>query len=308
MNLRKYLFFSISAYFLSFASCTKTDESLPLIDDQYKDITVQSGFDNNSIKLASTGWTVAYVKDKSSEHYLLDSAGKNLQLLNTGNVVSQNGLLCLAKDSTGYGLSISLKENFSDEPRILLIGIDENGQRDAIQITQLKGSKYSLVDQEIRELDSLRKVYVTDEDCTSITLSNPSNEDKYFSDSALFKNVYSRSEFLSSAYGAFAWLPQNSDNQVHMTDLLLDGNIVWSDMVPYIEGESTKAFNSSRKSELLVKAHSNVDLTGNVTYCERTCKYTFTIKNEDTGFRFKISGLWHQKVPISSEEIINQVY
>ena len=210
MNLRKQLLsFVILSGYLSFTSCSKTAETPTLFEKQFEHFNVKSGFDN-TVQLATTTWTVSYVKDETSGEYLLDSTGDKLQLTDIGTTVATEGILALTKDSTGYGLNINLKENFSEKPRLLAVAIANNGRTDIMHINQVKGEHYRLVEQVYTEIDSLRKIYTSDKECTPITLSNNSDKDQFMPDAGLFEHVSYQSEFASDDYGAFDWMSQDS--------------------------------------------------------------------------------------------------
>jgi hypothetical protein len=54
------------------------------------------------------------------------------------------------------------------------------------------------------------------------------------------------------------------------------------------------------KIEMLVKASTSVRARGKITYLSRESHYNFTIKNLSSGNTFEVSGIWKQKVPIST--------
>src|SRR5690606_10574418 len=107
---------------------------------------------------------------------LLDKNGKPMQLIDNQQTEHDGNLINLQRTNDGQGLSLSLQENFSDNPRILLIGLAENGHRDVIRITQHRAKVYKIVNQQFSEIEGTQKVYITSEDCLPLTLSNTSTE------------------------------------------------------------------------------------------------------------------------------------
>lgn len=66
--------------------------------------------------------------------------------------------------------------------------------------------------------------------------------------------------------------------------------------VPYIK-------DIEAGNKLLLPPYTTYCLTGEITYCKRRCRYTFTLENEDAGTRFDLHGYWTQIVPITSHTI-----
>jgi len=303
--LSKFVFLLVCLFSLS---CNK-ENPVQLIDKSLKNLELSTGVANNVITIHAQYWQVEFVKEASTGTLLLDKAGNPMQLTDNDQTEHDGDLINLKKTDDGQGLSLSLQENFSDNPRTFLIGLVENGNRDVISITQRRAKGYKIVDQQFTALEETQKVYTNSEDCLPLTLSNTDPEEKYMKTNDIFKNVYYSSKFVSDDYGAFDWFSQDVP-LISIPDLLVDEAVVWSGRVPFQQGETKEAYIGEGKSSesLLVQPHTNIDLEGTITYVERSLKFTWTIQNEESGHRFTVTGLLHQKVPVSPTTIIKRLY
>jgi hypothetical protein len=259
-----------------------------------------SGFINNGIPINAKDWSVEYVKDGVSGEMLLDKAGKPVVLDALGSVELQTGWLKLEKKQVGDLLTVSLKENFSADPRKFLIGIIADGKRDKLSFTQTRGKGYAIVKKEILEVPGSRKEYTSDEGIDAITLSNSSSTAKNMETSVIFKNVHYSSEFISEDYGAFDWM-SSQDSLISMDEVVREGATYWAGKVPYKKGQTLEPYikeGGSRES-VLVQPYTSIKVRGEMHYLERECLYTFTVKNLSSGNTFEISGTWKQKIPLS---------
>jgi hypothetical protein len=294
---------NLSLLLILLLSCKKEDSppEVKLFKDDYKDLQLNSGFSNNSISINGTDWSVEYVKDASSGKVLLDQAGQPVALKASGYVELQNGWLKLEKKQADDQLTLSLKENLSDQPRKLLIGILADGNRDQLSITQTRGQGYVIVSKVITEVPGSRKEYTTDEGLYAMTVTNNTWVAKYMDVFDIYKDVKYMSEFNSEDEDAFNWV-NKQDTSVFMQDLEKEGKIYWSQSVPYKKGQSFEPYVKigGTKIELLVQANTSVNARGKITYLSRESHYTFTVKNITSGNTFDVSGTWKQKVPIST--------
>lgn len=282
------------------SSCNKEDlqPKIELFNSDFKDIQLNSGF-INSIPIKAEDWSVEYVKDAISGEMLQDKAGNPMVLSALGSVELLNGWLRLEKNEEKDLLAISLKENFSANPRKFLIGILADGQRDELSFTQTRGEGYAIVKKEIIEVLGSRKEYSSDEGVHIITLSNNSSIAKNMETTVIFKDVHYMSEFSSEDYGAFDWV-DSKDTLIFMDEVLRENAIYWAGKVPYKEGQSLESYinKGGTKEELLVQPYTNIKVRGEMLYLERESLYTFTIKNLSSGNTFDVSGTWKQKIPL----------
>lgn len=289
---------------VAIASCQKEQTaSISLLEDQFKDMNQRGGISGN-IKISANDWTVSYVKLENQQQSLKDSTGSDFVVNNTDTVVSNNGWLRMAKSSHGDSLFIDLKENFENMPRILIIGLKANGNEDEIRITQRRGKSYKIIDKNISEIDSLRRIYISSHQCKPQTFSNYTSIPQKFSDRNVFWDVQHSSIFKSEDYGAFLWMSER-DSTLMMEDLIIDGTIVWTGRVSYRNGTSNTPYQRGVVIETQVNPNETITLNGKVKYVERTSHYVFTIQNEEAGNRFEITGTWKQTVPISSTLLRN---
>lgn len=288
------------------SSCKKDDlqSKTQLFNPDYKNLQLNSGFTDNGIPIDADEWTVEYVKDAVSGETLKDNKGKPLTLSTLGGVESEEGWLKLEKRNDDNALTISLKENFSANPRKFSIGILADGKRDELSFTQTRGEAYAIVKKEIEEIPGSRKEYTSDEGIPSITLSNNSSTAKNMETSVIFKDVFYESEFISEDDGAFEWL-NAQDTLIFMDEVVKEGKMYWADQVPYKKGRSLTPYvkEGGSKALLLVQPYSNVNIRGEMLYLERECLYTFTIKNLSSGHTFETSGTWKQKIPLTPHTI-----
>lgn len=291
---------------VSMSSCKKDDSQpeIELVNSDYKDLQLNSGFINNGIPINAENWSVEYVKDAVSGEMLVDKAGKPVVLNALGSVELQTGWLKLEKKQEDDLLTISLKENFSANTRKFLIGIVADGKRDELSFIQTRGEAYIIVKKEIIEVPGSRREYTSDEGIHSITLSNNSSMAKNMETTIIFKDVHHVSEFSSEDYGAFDWI-NPEDSLIYMDEVVRKGATYWAAKVPYKKGQSLEPyFNRGSKEELLVRPYTNIKIGGEMLYLERESLYTFTVKNLSSGHTFDISGTWKQKVPLSHTTII----
>jgi len=291
----------IASLIVSMSSCNK-DDSKPktaLVNPDYKNLQLNSGFINNGFSINAENWSVEYVKDAASGEILLDTAGKPVVLNAWGSVELQTGWLKLEKKQVDDLLTISLKENFSANPRKFLIGIIADGRRDDLSFTQTRGEGYAIVKKEIIEVPGSRKEYTSSEGIHEVTLSNSSSTAKNMETSVVFEDVHYVSEFSSEDYGAFDWV-NSQDSLISMDEIVREGATYWAAKVPYKKGQSLEPyFKPGSKEELLVRPYTNVRVGGEMLYLERECLYIFTVKNLSSGNTFEISGKWKQKIPLS---------
>ena len=291
----------VTLLIVSMTSCYKDDSQpkIELVNSNYKDLQLNSGFINNGIPINAENWSVEYVKDAVSGEILLDTLGKPLILNALGSVELQSGWLKLEKKQVDNLLTITLKENFNAHPRKFLIGIVADGKRDELSFTQSRGEGYEIVKKKIIEVPGSRKEYTSDDGIHAITLSNNSSTAKKMETSVIFKDVNYLSEFSSEDYGAFNWI-NPKDSLISMDEVVREGATYWAAKVPYKNGQSlVPYFNGGSKEELLVRPYTNVQVGGEMLYLERECLYTFTVKNLSSGTTFDISGKWKQKIPLS---------
>lgn len=288
-------------------ACEK-DDSGGLTDASFQDLEVSSGFQDHQVDVAGDDWKVEYVR-LSDGTVLSGPDGNPMVLEGEGVTVHEEGWITLKRGESGDALSVSLKENFQNMPRIFLIGLTAGGKRDVIKITQNRGPGYKVVDQKFYEIEEGLRYYTTDEDCRPVTLTNPGPEAEYQSVDGIFSGVYFTSKFLSEDEGAFDWM-ENDSFLIFMPELIRDDIAVWSGAVPYRAEVAESSFMEETKSSqsLLVEPGTSIDVKGEMTYAERSLEYTLTIENEGSGYRFDIGGVCHQKIPLTPAVIIQKVY
>lgn len=286
---------------VSMSSCKKDDTKpkIELFNSDYKDVHLNSGLIDKGISIKAEDWSVEYVKDAVSGEVLQDKAGKPMVLNALGSVELLTGWLKLEKKQEDDLLTVSLKENFSANPRKFLIGIVADGKRDELSFTQTRGEAYTIVNKKVIEIPGSRKEYTSDEGIHAITLSNSSSTAKNMETSIVFKDVHYMSEFSSEDYGAFDWM-NSQDSLISMDEVVREGATYWASKVPYKKGRSLEPyFKTGSEEKLLVQPYTNVRVRGEMLYLERECLYTFTVKNLSSGHTFEISGTWKQKIPLS---------
>lgn len=287
---------------LSIISCNKDDlnRNTELFNADYKDIQLNSGFSSNSIAIHSKEWSVAYVKDAFTGELLSDKEGNPAVLTAVGQVELMGSWLKLEKTDQNNLLTMSLKENFNRIPRKFSIGIVADGNQDELSFTQNRGETYEIIKKEIIEVPGSRKEYKSNEGCGIIQLNNHTSRAKNMETTSIFKDVKYISEFTSTDQDAFSWM-NTPDSLIFMGEILKDGVTYWSKQVPYKEGRYLESYmNDGSKQEVLVEPYTTIHVSGEISYLTRECIYTFTIKNKSSGHEFDISGVWKQKVPLSS--------
>lgn len=306
--LKTSLFFT-AAVFLSgiMTSCVKDDfDADPdLVDPEVKERKLNTGFTDDVIDIKAETWSIPYVKGGTTGELLKDSNGEPFKVEGNDSTVLDQGWLSMMR-TTDNKLKMTLKENFSDSPRHFIIGIISDNTKDEFAIIQSRGEAYELVDKKITEVPDSRKVYKSNEGCTTITFVNDTDKPKQVVTSEVFKDVKYSSEFKSQDYGAFEWI-KGQDSLIFMDELLHEGSIYWTKQVPYVSGTTYENYikPDGSKEELTLRPFDTKVVSGEMTYIERTCNYTFTIRNKTSGNRFVVSGTWQQKVPIISHTILN---
>ena len=291
----------IAFLIVSVSSCKKDDSQakVELFSPDYKNLQLHSGFVNNDIPIKAEDWSVEYVKDAVSGEMLQDKAGNPMVLNALGSIELLTGWLKLEKKQDNDLLTVSLKENFSANPRKFLIGILADGKRDELSFTQTRGEGYAIVKKKIAEVPGSRKEYTSDEGLHAITLTNNSSVAKKMETTGIYKDVKYMSEFSSEDYGAFDWV-NSQDTLIFMDEIRRNGAVSWSGQVPYKKGQSFGAYiKAGEKEELLVQPYTNIKVRGEMVWLARECLYTFTIKNLSSGNTFEVSGTWKQKIPLS---------
>lgn len=296
---------SVTCFLFLFYSCSKEDISnkVELIDPSLKEIVINTGFTDNIITVKSNDWRISYIKDGLTKERLKDANGLPLQLETNGEILLKEGWLQLTKTADNT-LSISLKENFTDNPRNFIIGIESGNRIEEMHFVQNRGERYELVKKEIQEIEGSRQIYRSSEGCKLISLSNGSNESINMETTSIYDDVKYRSTFSSTDIDAFNWI-DTENSLLFMNEVLLDGSVVWEQQVAYKKGDTfTNYINNNTKQFLLVRPYTNISLRGEIDYLERASNYTFTIKNKDSGHQFQIKGVWSQKIPVASHTII----
>lgn len=288
--------------FLSLLSWTACENDAPfsLVDPEVKTLQLRCGQDVE-IPVNSLSWQVESVKMLPDGQLLTDLEGRPIALEGNGKIEASNGWLALSRDKAD-ALTIHLKENFNRAaPRQFEVCLNENGRRDYIAVTQQAAQAYRLVATRYEEMEEERDIYVSDRGCSSLILENPGPEAVWRSCSGIFKDVVESSEFTSDAYGAFDWMGEEAV-EIAAPELLINDTIYWNKRVIYKEGLTTLPYIKDIEGgdRLLLRPYTTYYLTGQITYCKRRCRYTFTLENEDSGSRFDIEGYWTQIVPICS--------
>jgi hypothetical protein len=287
---------------LGFVSCDK-NEGIDLVDTSYKTLNVSCGYDFE-VPVLTNNWSIESVLYLPSGEVMLDKDGNPLALVGNGTTEASNGWLSLTRNGDDKFV-INLKENFdSSNERKFVICIKSEGYSDNVTVVQQAGTEYKLVKSEFKEIEEQRKVYVSDEGCSQLTLSNNTSEAVWEPCDYIFENVVESSDFESDDYGAFDWIPKEGSG-ISMPELMIDNAIRWGGICVYKKGITTTPYikNITKGNKILVQPYSTISLRGKITYCKRVYSYSFTIQNVGTGTQFKITGIWRQIVPISSHAI-----
>lgn len=276
------------------------DTDMHLVDASYQKLDLSCGYDFE-IPVLTTGWKIEYVRDESTGQEIPDTEGRPLALEGFGSTQAANGWLTLERN-TENSFILRLKENLTQTMRNFTICLAENGRQDYIRVTQTRGKSYKLVKADFREIENLREIYQSDEGCSSLTLTNPSNEPVWEPDDAVFKDVVYSSEFRSDDPVAFDWVAPEG-REIDVPHLYLENAIGWIGRCLYQPGITLQSYQKATdftyESKTLVPPHTTLYLRGEVVYCKRVCHYTFTIENESSGSRFDVQGVWTQIVPTS---------
>lgn len=295
---------SISLYSLS--SCVKDDfdANHQLVDPSLSEQKINTGFTKQDVPIKADNWSISYVKDGITGEPLKNKAGEPFKLSEAGVMELESGWLKMEKTADNK-LIVSLLENFSDHPRKFIVGLVADNKLDAITYIQSRGESYEIIKKDIQEVEGSRKVYRSTEGCSSMTITNDTGLEKSFDITAIFAGVKYSSEFTSEDYGAFDWIAA-SDSLITMDQLLVDGSVRWNGKVLYKKGTTLEDFvKESSKEEIKVAPNTTLQVSGEMEYLERTCEYTFTIKNASSGHQFPVKGTWKQKVPLSPHTRIN---
>lgn len=296
---------ALSFCLLIFGSCSKEDVAPKegLVAQDLKNITLNTGFTDHLIPIKADKWAVSYVKDALTGEILKDSMGNALKLESAGTVEMEAGWLTLEKTDRNE-LKLTLQENFSDRPRNFVIGIQSSDRQDEMSFSQSRGDEYELIKKEIDEIEGSRKIYVSSEGCSFLTVRNDTDQEKNVETHEIFRDVKYSSEFSSNSYGAFDWVDQKGAT-IFMDDVLIDGFSHWQGKVTYVKGKTFENYIKPGNSQtVLLKPHRSLSVRGEFTYLERSCNYNFTIKNKNSGHRFTVRGTWKQKIPLTSHTII----
>lgn len=292
----------VAIFMVTMSACNKEDlgQETVLFNPAYKNIQLKSGLKDTGIEINAQEWSIEYVKDAISGKIYDDKNGSPVVLKDTGRIEIEGSWLVLEKTATANLLNITLKEHFNQDPRKFLIGIVANGIQDELVFTQSRGAGYEIVKKEIIEIPGSRKEFISDEGCYSITLTNNTGVAKNMETISIFKDVNYMSEFSSTDEEAFKWV-NAPDSLMFMGEILKEGSVYWSKQVPYKKGQYFEPYlTDGNKQELLVQPYSSIRVSGEINYLTRECQYTFTIKNQSSGHLFDVSGIWKQKVPLSS--------
>lgn len=295
-QFRQLLSYSVLLMLLfSLSSCSKEDVKANFIDPRLHKSVINTGFTDNIIEVQSDKWSVAYVRDGQSGELLTDKDGQVIRIDEPRTVQLNEGWLELEK-TLDNNLRISLGENFSSDPREFFIGLQFEDQNQEMHFVQTRGKHYELLEAEVSEIEGSRKIYVSEEGCSTILFTNNTNEETKIDLSGVFKDVKSTSELLSDDYGAFDWITK-PDSIVSLGNIIIDGKVVWSEGVPFKEGKSTRGYKNIHSTNL--EPYAKILVKGEMKYLERSSEFTVTIKNVSSGNLFKVKGIWNQKVPLA---------
>lgn len=295
-----YLFLFL--FLLCHVSCNKSDES-NFIDPFFRTLDISGGI-VGEIPVLADNWYIESVQEMPSGIDMLDENNKPMMLSGNGTTNAANGWLSLMREND-KGFTINLRENFDKTTdRKFIICINAGGMRDYVRLIQHVGSEYELIKSEYEEWEEAREIYTTNEGCYELELSNNTSEAVWKPTGYIFKDVVETSIFESDDYGAFDWT-LDTEIKLKTPDLIIDNQMYWSALTVYKKGIATIPFvkDIEKGSTILVQPYSYVSLKGEMTYCKRIYKYTFTIKNKDTGSVFQIEGRWTHITPVSSNTI-----
>lgn len=279
----------------SLSSCSREDVKANFIDPRLHKSVINTGFSDNVIEVQSENWSVAYVKDGQSGELLKDTDGQTIRIDEPRTAQLKDGWLELEKTKDN-NLRMTLAENFSNDPREFFIGLQLEDQNQEMHFMQTRGEHYELLEADVSENKGSRKVYVSDEGCSTLLVRNNTNEVTNVDLSEIFSDVKSTSELLSTDYGAFDWIAR-SDSIVSLGSIVVGDNELWSEGVPFKEGVSTKPYKNIHSTKL--EPYGSIVVKGEMQYLERSSEFTLTIKNVSSGNQFKVSGLWNQKIPLA---------
>src|SRR5690606_28111770 len=152
-----------------------------------------------------------------------------MTLGNIGRVDCSRGFISLEKKAADpTKLYVSMAENFSQEPRRILIGIkDENTVRQ-IEITQNTASSYEVLEKVVQETANslqINTVRLSGKTIVNNT-SNPITINTSIRE--FFKEVTSTSEFTSPIIGTFEYVP-SPDSLITMIPLVYQGVNYWDE-------------------------------------------------------------------------------
>jgi len=219
---------SLLCFLFLFTSCKKEslNDNIDIIDPTLKNLVLSTGLTDNEISIKSNNWTIAYIKDATTKLPLPIIDDQGLSLPHSAKIELQEGWLQLEKTANNT-LSISLKENFTNNPRNFIIGIATDNTVEEMHVVQSRGEQYEVIEKEIIEIEGSRKIYTSNEGCKYITLSNSSSEPKNMETTRVFDGVKYRSSFSSEDSDAFEWI-NKEQVLLFMDEVLVDGVIVWN--------------------------------------------------------------------------------
>lgn len=280
--------------FQFFSSCNNGYESFIT---SYKEVSISSG-GTIEIPISADLWTIEYVEEVASRKKIVDKNGEIMTLKGLGEIDATNNWLSLSRQNN-HSFEIHIKEHFDNlNKREFKVYISNGHNLDHITITQLAGAEYKLVKSNFTEKEELRKVYTSNEECEKVTLSNNTNLGIWEPIAPVYKNVKYRSTFQSNDYGAFEWtLGENIDI---VTPALKIDHITYIPRNLYKYTDKPFLIPYTNGSTILLNPHNTMVLSGEVTYCERTYDYVFTIQNVNSGTHFEITGTWNNKTVIST--------
>lgn len=305
MNLKSpFKIFLISVFVVFLTSCVKDPEYKNiLVDDLDTRIEVNTGFYDKEIQMKSDSWQITYIRTLNPNIYLLDVKQQIMRLSDIGKVENNIGLISIEKKALNQEvLYISMPENLKEEPRRILLGIQEGNLVKEIEIIQSKGEEYELLGKIIKEKAESREIQKLELRSREIN-NNASTPIKITSlESEFYKEIAYTSEFQSKNINAFDWAP-GPDSLISMIKLEVNGNIYWDEAVKYVRGFNVTPYmpHTNNPIDIVVPPHSTLKVYGEVTYLSRECDYIFTLKNKKSGFITNLEGTWKQKVPIKTE-------
>jgi len=295
-----FLFFVV----LCLSSCEKEpDYKKAIVDEGQEEIQINTGFTDKEVHVGSDSWKVVYVKNINPTQYLLDIRQQLMKLSDFGRVDCSKGFISLEKKATDpTKLYISMTENFREEPRRILIGIEFENSVKQIEITQNTAGDYEMTDKIVVETPNslqiktqrLSSKTVDNKASTAITMTTPIKE--------FFKEASSSSEFTSDVVVTYDWVP-GPDSLISMLPLMYQGVKYWDEKVKFKKWTVKTPYlaNANTSVNKVIAPYSKLTVYGEVTYASRECTFQITIKNKTTGFVTDLRGKWKQTVPIKSE-------